>query len=51
MSSAVLNNPTTNPTISQSGAVAYFLSSHQPITAGTPIIHGIASARPMVPIA
>jgi len=51
LSSAVVNNPKTSPIINHRGVVAYFSSSHQPISVGTPIIHGIASASPTVPIA
>lgn len=51
MSSAVVSNPRHNPTINQSGVVANFLSTHQPTRAGTPIIHGIASASPTVVVA
>ena len=51
MFNAVLRSPATSPTINQTGAVAYLLSIHQPISAGTPIIHGIESARPTVVIA
>ena len=51
MSSAVPTSPASKPTMNHSGRVSYFLSIHQPIKVGTPIIHGIASARPAVVMA
>lgn len=51
MSSAVPTNPSTSPTMNHRGEVTNCLSIHQPISAGIPIIHGIASASPTVPTA
>lgn len=51
MSSAVPKSPASKPTMNQTGSVSYFLSIHQPISVGTPIIQGIASASPTVVIA
>src|ERR1041384_4921138 len=41
----------TRPTMSHSGEVAYLRSIHQPTSAGTKSMEGIASARPMVAVA
>src|ERR1700687_3988719 len=51
MSRAVVKRPSTRPTIKHQGEDANFLSSHHPSSAGTPIIHGIASASPTFPTA